>query len=66
MKYDKVFGLSMPQLLDIKHMLDVLDMELGDLCIYLEKDQVQLLAKQANEIKNLKNKLNNIKKECDK
>ena len=57
---DKVCGLSVNQLAEIKKKLAVLGLDLIDMIEFLDRDRVQLFAEQQTKIKRLESKLNKI------
>lgn len=59
---DTVVGLSIPDLIEIQHKLQVMRLDTKDLLEFLDRDKVQLFAEKVNEIKTLKSKLADVAK----
>jgi len=58
---DMVFGLDMKEILDIKQKLDILGINLKDLCNYMDRSEIQLFAEMKCEIKRLEKKLHDVR-----
>jgi hypothetical protein len=59
---DTVVGLSIPDLIEIQHKLEVMRLDTKDLLEFLDRDKVQLFAEKIDEIKTLKSKLKEVSK----
>jgi len=58
---DMIVGMSVDELIDVKHKLDIAGVELSDIKEFLDRDNIQLLAEMKSKIRILEKKLKDVR-----